>query len=55
MKELIEALKVIKEECKKHEETCTDCPMYKNGQGCLVRYQEPEYWAINDEPMKVLL
>ena len=55
MKKLIEALKVIKEECEKHD-VCKECP-FGSGDGfvCCVEDTTPDNWKINDKPTKALL
>lgn len=55
MKKLIEALHVIQEECKKHEEEgCTECPLFGNCV-CRVKNLDPCNWKINDNVQKALL
>lgn len=59
MKELIKALHVIQDECKKHQKGngCIDCPMsYDDGAiVCCVSDLDPHNWKINDEVQKALL
>lgn len=49
MKKLIEALHVIQDECREHEE-CKNCPLYEYGAGCKIKekYRYPYDWKIND-------
>ena len=56
MKNLIEALHVIQEECNKHP-ACYGCPMSKGDQDeiCCVSDLTPDLWKINDEVQKALL
>ena len=56
MKELIDALHVIQNECKKHdgEGVCKNCPMY-DGEECSVISIIPSQWKINDKAQKALL
>lgn len=47
--ELIDAIKVIKEECKKHLVDCANCPFSQiddtgESLGCRLGWQTPEYW-----------
>lgn len=53
MKKLIEALHVIQDECKKHDD-CECCPLYVN-LVCGVNDLDPDNWKINDEAQKALL
>jgi hypothetical protein len=57
MKELIEALHIIKDECKKHDgSACGECPMWSDeGNCCCVTDVEPSLWKINDGVQKALL
>lgn len=55
MKILLEALRVIKNECEKHDH-CKECPLGSgDGYVCCVSDTEPESWKINDKPTKALL
>lgn len=54
MKELIEALHVIQDECKTHDPKCTECPLFVCG-SCGVVDLEPADWKINEAPQKALL
>lgn len=48
--EIINALKVIKGECKEAE-TCLNCPFSNLERDCLVQEgHSPEDWEINEEP-----
>ena len=57
MKELIEALHVIQDECKKHRMLhCYECPFWSdNLDACKVIDSEPMLWEINDKAEKALL
>ena len=57
MKELIKALHVIQDECKKHNgyQSCVECPMSTQDGICLIRDENPDEWRINDKPQKALL
>ena len=55
MIELVKALHVIQDECKKHED-CDDCPMSMDEiHMCSVTDLSPDNWKINDEVQKALL
>jgi hypothetical protein len=56
MKELIDALHVIQDECKKHDGTsgCRECPL-QNEHNCAVLEHSPECWKINDNIQRALL
>lgn len=58
MKELIDALHVIQNECKRHSRNgngdCENCPMY-DGAECSVVCLTPESWKINDNAQRALL
>lgn len=43
--DIINGLKIIKEECTKHS-ICADCPFYSNGR-CNIKYVDPEYWELS--------
>ena len=44
--ELLNALKLIKAECKKYK-NCDDCPMYTHNElGCGVIDDEPKNWLL---------
>ena len=49
---LLTALHTIQDECKRHDDTCTDCPFRMEAGGyvveCGIRFNEPEQWNIND-------
>jgi hypothetical protein len=48
--EIINALKVIKDECKEAE-SCLNCPFGNLERECLVQEGHvPEDWEINEEP-----
>lgn len=58
MKELIDALHVIQDECKKHdmECTCKNCMLFKaEGCTCAVTERMPRLWEINDKIHRALL
>ena len=56
MKKLIEALHVIQEDCKKHNDRCGNCPLFReNGCCCSVTNEKPYEWKINDEVYRALL
>ena len=57
MKELIEALHVIQDECNRSEccKTCRMCTQIENRIICNVVEKLPEAWKINDEAQKALL
>ena len=57
MDELVNALHVIHEECKKYCYVgCYDCPMWSDeGQTCAVTDLEPYNWKINDHVQRALL
>lgn len=42
--DIIQALKVIKEECTQHC-GCQDCPFFRNDV-CKIKYSDPEKWEI---------
>lgn len=42
--EIINALKVIQEECESNNRSCGDCPFY--GSGCEVTNEIPSAWRI---------
>lgn len=46
MMNLIDAIKTIKNECRKHL-MCKNCPIYNNDKGCLVE-PLPCDWEIRD-------
>lgn len=49
--EIINALKVIKDECGQYEITCENCPFYNGKKHCAIRYQDedPCDWKIAKE------
>lgn len=56
MKKLIDALKVIQDECNKYAESddgCADCPMGNDEGDCLANYSVPCEWTIDDRTRKV--
>ena len=58
MEELIKALHVIQDECRKYsaKDSCGDCPLStENGRLCCVTDLIPDQWKINDEVQKALL
>ena len=58
MKELIDALHVIQNECKKHdvEGTCKNCMLFReDGSSCAVTEHTPDIWKINDNVQRALL
>ncbi len=46
---MVEALRVINEECRKHPGSCAGCPLYMDikllNNGCMLDIS-PEYWRI---------
>ncbi|NME64440.1 hypothetical protein [Clostridium cadaveris] len=55
MEELINALKVIKKTCD-DQERCTECPLSKGEDDCLIIIASPSSWDIQKKPIqKVLL
>lgn len=44
--ELLEALKVIREECKKHV-NCGMCPMRTDNTECALRKNYPQNWTLS--------
>ena len=48
--EIIGALKIIKEECEAHSNSCVDCPLY--GHGCGVLDDIPSGWSLADPEPK---
>ena len=55
-KKLIDALHLIKDECKKHE-GCIDCPFYvvKEKSACGLGYKNPAAWKIKPSDVIRLL
>ena len=51
MKNLIEALKLIKETC--DNTTCSKCPLSDTADDCLLQQDCPSNWNILDEPITV--
>lgn len=43
--EIINALKVIQEECSRCDEGCFGCPFYKIG--CIINNTAPSNWMLN--------
>lgn len=43
--ELLKALELIREECKKHH-NCEDCPLICADGDCGVTVQTPQYWSL---------
>lgn len=54
MKELIKALHVIQEECRRYNQDCEGCPLHGDTE-CRVTDLHPCNWKINDEVQKALL
>lgn len=56
MEELINALRTIKEECKKHQDddSCCDCPMGTYDGGCCVTDCTPDNWSIVQPTYKIM-
>ncbi|MCI6278081.1 MAG: hypothetical protein MR639_15390 [Clostridium sp.] len=55
MEELINALKVIKKTCD-DQKRCTECPLSKGDDDCLLIMTSPDQWNIQDKPIqKVIL
>lgn len=47
--ELLEALRIIKDECDMYDrDKCELCPFYQTG-GCGINANEPWMWDFNDE------
>ncbi len=44
--ELLNALKVIKEECSKHKVTCKGCPMANCNDECGLESDQPSEWRL---------
>ena len=58
MKELINALHVIQNECKKQDGAgnCENCMLFKEKNGsCAVIEETPDMWEINDNIQRALL
>lgn len=55
MRELIKALHVIQEECKKYKEDCYDCPLFSEKEKYCMVTEQPDSWKINDEMQRALL
>ena len=58
MKELIDALHVIQDECKKHDEegNCRNCMLFcEDCNSCAVIKHTPDLWEINDRVQRALL
>ena len=51
MKNLIEALKLIKEIC--DDTMCPKCPLSDTGDECLLQQDCPSNWKILNEPITV--
>lgn len=47
--ELLEALKVIRDECNSHPDTCSVCPLREYSGGCTLLQQRPEKWKFKGE------
>lgn len=47
-KKLLSALKVLREECNKHEENCYKCPL-RVDHGCNLSTQRPDKWNLSNE------
>lgn len=45
--EIIKALELIKNICKKHE-NCNTCPLGTYDKCCMIQDRNPEDWKIND-------
>ena len=50
--DIMEALNIIKETCKDHDEDCYMCPFNSGSEeGCLIKNEYPNEWNINwDSP-----
>ena len=58
MKELIDALHVIQDECRKHDGkgACETCPMFcVENDSCALTNCTPNLWEINDNIQRALL
>lgn len=50
-KKLSEALQTIKDECKKYDSGCLECPLYDDKcNSCGLRIENPEFWKIKPIP-----
>ena len=49
MNNLIEALKIIKSECKKYR-SCKECPLSNLSNNCAVNSTRPDLWQVMDAP-----
>lgn len=47
-KKLLNALKVLREECNKHVEACYRCPL-RSANGCNLRTQRPDTRHLSNE------
>ena len=50
-KKLLDALKVIRSECSKHNgegKSCMDCPMCSD-EGCVLMIKHPNNWILSNE------
>lgn len=48
MDKLLEALKLIRDECKQHD-NCTDCPMWASRVGACGVDKRPQEWNVLNE------
>ena len=48
MNDLEQALKVIREECKKHK-NCPTCPLRNEEDGCYIHENMPNEWALKSD------
>lgn len=60
MRELIEALHTIQDECERHQineydSQCLECPLSSDDGICIITDLTPDNWKINDEVQKALL
>lgn len=45
----LEALKTIKEECKKHGGFCSNCPFGDENNTCKIEEHYPCHWTLREE------
>ena len=48
--EIINALKVIKDECAEFDDDCQACPFYSYEDGCKIANIEPWKWKLAELP-----
>lgn len=47
MEEILNALQIIQNECRFHEDSCYYCPFYNQDDGCAITKGIPNFWKIN--------